>query len=1368
VLLGQQHPQRVNALFDTGASHSLINAARAHQLALPISSWSQSLVGVNRQPLRVVGRCTTSITIDTITLSWTFVIVDGLSFDMILGADALHALGARIDCAQHTIALHSVGRNDTVLSTSTLRSPAPTINTLTTGSGTPPPDAGGRPTPLAGTASSTGPRTPINWLVTAAEFTMPARSQAHVPVRTGASLDLQNHTVPLYARPHVDTRYRALAVESSHGVIAAHQLHHGASIAYRVLNPTNQDITIPKGYRLLAVDPLLSDTDLLSLDRHTVAALAPGYETAPHETPVPESEPHPATWSAAHRDDMIKSAIPDDHPHRDTLRPFLARVYGAFGTGSPHLPAANTIGHKITTTSDRPLRSQPRRLNPTREGILQEQIDSMLAAEVIEPSSSPWASEAVLIRKPDGSWRFCVDYRRLNSVTVGDVYALPRIDAILDRLGGHALFSTLDLQQGYWQIHMDPTDAAKTAFHGPRGLYQFKRMPFGLKNAPASFQRAMDLVLAGLVGVHCWVYIDDIIVASPSLEQHLRDLEVVLSRLQSAGFTVKLPKCTFAQTSLHFLGHVISRDGVQADHAKTEAIRAMPAPSDVPQLRAFLGGAGYFRRFIRDFGKIVAPLNQLLKPDHPFVWSTSCQQAFDTVKSALGSPPILAYPDWSRKFIVHTDASKSGLGLMLAQRDGNGVERAVLFDSRTLKNEERNYGISELEMAAVIWAFKKLRVYLLGKPFTLVTDHSAIKPILKTSKEDTLTSRLTRWALLAQEFDFDVVYRKGILHGNVDMLSRLPLSEDSSTSASSTAVAAVTRSHTRTNTQAAPPPSVPPPAPALPLTNPPSPPRPVETRPAPPAPAPAVPDAASDPTFSSIALWPNNTVDIATAQLEDPWCSQLIRFLTDGTVPRTSADASALTRHATDFHLHEGILYRGSDATDRTAARLAVPLRLRAEVLRCLHDDPTAGHQGVDRTLAWARDRYFWPSLSADVTLYCQSCTSCAQRNRPTTAPPGQLEPITSSMPWELVGIDLLTSLPTTTTGHQHILVLTDHFSKFVQLYALPNMEAKTIADKLLALSLLFGPPARLISDRGTQFLSHLVTAFRAIFQIQHSPTTAYHQQANGQTERFNATVTKMLTHFVNDDHTDWDLYLDAVASAYNASKHASTGVSPYKTLFGRDPILPVDRLLSALTIGPKSVRDYQHRLHDTLGRIHRLVQQHLATAHAAQERDYNARHRPVEYNVGDTVALHTPVTPVGLSHKLIGHWTLPHTVINRSGQNYTIVDTNKTERLVHVQRLKPAIARPKDLQPNTTTSTPTTTAPEEEAPLADGEYMVDKLVDRRLAASGKSYEYRVRWVGFGPDDDTWEPLKNLYPAVKKMARTLDHLLDNNNTRDGR
>ena len=302
---------------------------------------------------------------------------------------------------------------------------------------------------------------------------------------------------------------------------------------------------------------------------------------------------------------------------------------------------------------------------------ISQMIDDMLEKGIIHPSSGPWASPIVLVPKKDGQLHFCVDYRKLNSVTKKDQYPLPRIEDILDTLGGMRYFSTLDLASGYWQIEMSGEARQKSAFVTHRGLHEFVRMPFGLCNAPATFQRLMEIVLDDMLWKECFVYIDDVLVCSKTLEEHLAHLDGVFSRLRKANLRLK-PKCMFLCPKVQYLGHVISLEGVAPDPEKVEKVKNYPVPTNPTEVRQFLGLASYYRRFMKDFARIAKPLYSLTCKDVKFEWSRACRDAFEALKSLLVTAPVLAYPRFEEgvEFVVETDASTSGLGAVFSQKRG--------------------------------------------------------------------------------------------------------------------------------------------------------------------------------------------------------------------------------------------------------------------------------------------------------------------------------------------------------------------------------------------------------------------------------------------------------------------------------------------------------------------------------------------------------------------------------------------------------------------------------------------------------------------------------------------------------------------------
>ncbi|MEM7281681.1 MAG: reverse transcriptase family protein [Pseudomonadota bacterium] len=411
---------------------------------------------------------------------------------------------------------------------------------------------------------------------------------------------------------------------------------------------------------------------------------------------------------------------------KEQLLDLLVQNVDTFAFDDRDLGSCPLVQHEIVTGDAAPIRQRPYRVPMHQRQIIKQHIDEMLKADVIRPSISPWASPVVLVKKKDGKDRFWVDYRKLNNVTKKDVSPLPRIDEILDVLGRARFFSTLDLRAGYWQIPVAPQDREKTAFVTYEGMFEFNKLPFGLCNAPATFQRLMEIVLAGLNWLTCAVYMDDILVFSVSFEDHLRDVQNVINTIRSAGLKFKPEKCQFARASIKFLGHVVTPSGIRPDPEKLVAVRGMPDPKNKDEVRSFLGLASYYRRFVRDFAQIADPLHKLLKKNADFKWAEQHSNAVGTLKDKLLSAPILHYPDFSKLFTLFTDASGVGIGAVLAQ-DTDGQDHPIAYISRALKKSERNYPPIEWEALAVVWAIRQFRHYLYGRRFIVITDHAPLR-----------------------------------------------------------------------------------------------------------------------------------------------------------------------------------------------------------------------------------------------------------------------------------------------------------------------------------------------------------------------------------------------------------------------------------------------------------------------------------------------------------------------------------------------------------------------------------------------------------------------------------------------------------------
>lgn len=856
-----------------------------------------------------------------------------------------------------------------------------------------------------------------------------------------------------------------------------------------------------------------------------------------------------------------------DTEQQHQLQQFLSRWSHVFSSHDDDYGCTDVVTHAIPTGDAAPIRERYRPVPPTLYKEVRTLLQGMLKSGVIRESSSPWAAPIVLVQKKDGSLRFCVDYRKLNNVTRKDAFPLPRIEDSLTSLTQAMWYSTLDLASGYWQVRVDAQDREKTAFTTPFGLFEWDRMPFGLCNGPATFQRLMQRCLGGQLSESALVYLDDVILYSVDFAAHLHHLEEVFRALERYGLKLRPEKCHLFRTEVKFLGHRVSAEGVSPDPDKVSAVQEWTPPKTVRQVRSFLGFVGYYRRFIKDFSKIAKPLNELLqgtsrprgRGSPPIQWSSECEAAFQQLKQELVQAPILAYADFTQPFVVYTDASNRGLGAVLAQCQG-GVERVIAYASRSLHPAEKNdsnYSSFKLELLAMKWAVsEKFKDYLWGAKVTVITDNSPLVH-LQTAK---LGSVEQRWVAQLASFDYHIQYRPGKDHTNADVLSRLPSPGD-----------------------------------------------------APPAPAPPSPgeeellvgivEAPGAQSESPPASWgwdPGRWHDL---QGTDPDLIALRALLNAGALP-PAAERKALPQRRRQLlsqwkrlSLKQGVICRTvqDPHTQEPISQIVVPQGQITSLLEAYHNQ--AGHQGQERTISLLRKRFYWPQMEPSVEKFIQSCPRCILRKtKPDQKAP--LVPIVPQAPLHIVAMDFLT-LSRPTDRYQNILVITDLFTKFAWAVPTADQTALTTAKALWATVLQpFGCPEVIHSDQGPNFESALMHELCLMYGCRKTRTTPYHPQGNGGCERFNQTLLNLLGTLEIDQQARWVDYLPTLTHAYNNSVHSSTGYAPTYLMFGRHVRLPLDLLLGTdRGRGAENIPEWVGQHQERLQYAYRKVSEHLGAA---------------------------------------------------------------------------------------------------------------------------------------------------------------------------
>jgi len=943
---------------------------------------------------------------------------------------------------------------------------------------------------------------------------------------------------------------------------------------------------------------------------------------------------------------------------KEKLYCFLGENRDVFAKDLSELGQSDLQSHTIITKDENPISSGPYRLNPTMRKHVDKALEEMLDYGIIEESNSPYHSPIVLVQKkgsPD--YRFCVDFRALNRNTVPVSFPIPMVAEVFDTVADSQaeIFSCLDLRSGFWQVPLDPATKHKSAFITHRGVFQFNRLPFGLSNSPKSFQSLMAKVLKGMNFKAALVYIDDVLIFSKNFNQHLEHLEQLFSNLRQANLKLHPAKCTFASSSVKYLGHIISKDGVRVSPENTDKIRSFPEPTNAKQVKSFLGMANYYRRFIKDYAKIASPLNALLRKNQAFQWSNECQQAFDTLKIKLTTAPILAYPRFDMPFILTTDASDLSIAFMLSQNQ-DGKEFAIAYGGRSLRGTELKWHITDKEALALVEGVQTYKHYLASQHFTVFTDNVSVKYLQKIRD---CNGRLGRWSLLLQAYDFEIKHKPGDKNPT-DFLSR-QIYDNSQPAVSTQLIDHVSMLDT----------------------------------------------AASQKQYSQITfVYDGEIEDTVVASLDEPVVPEpeiqrpdlanlqhqcpdffdIYNYKLNNIVPDDPFSARTIVAEAYNYELEEGILNhfysrrcKNVPKEERLVKQVAVPKVLRDDVLKSYHDCVAGGgHQGFERTYAALRNKYFWPSMYSDIKLYIQSCEVCQRSKRDFHARPPPLHPQPVEDVMSRWHMDILSGLPTTKDKYKHILLVVDSCSKWCEAFPLRTQEATEVASVLYKeIFTRFGAPRTLITDRAQNFTSKLIKALCELFSVTKHLTSSYHPQTNGAVERMNSVVLQALRVYTKNQQDDWPELLPGIMMAYRATPATqSTDMSPYFMLFGREMRLPIDTALVPKDHLSQGHKEFLTSMLHNLEKARQMAAKNIQDAQQKYKRQHDKRAQLPDFRPAQRVWLYCTKVPIGKAPKLHRKWVGPY-YITQVGPNHTFklrhCGTNKeVKSLVNARRLKP------------------------------------------------------------------------------------------------
>ena len=1003
------------------------------------------------------------------------------------------------------------------------------------------------------------------------------------------------------------------------------------------------------------------------------------------------------------RNTTLLNILTKDIPQN--VKPELSKLCSdfaeVFALESDKMTVNNFYTQHIRTVDKEPVYIKNYRIPHTQKVEANRQVNLFLKNNLIEHSTSNYNSPIIIVpKKEKGKWRMCIDYRLVNKKIVADKFPLPRIDEILDGLGRARYFSVLDLFQGFHQIPLDEESRDLTSFSTDTGSFRWKVLPFGLNIAPNSFARMMSIAFSGLTPTHCFLYMDDLIVTGTSERHHLDNLKSVFKALKKYNLKLNPYKCKFFRPEVTYLGHRCTQNGVLPDNSKIDTMINYPIPTDKDSVKRFVAFANYYRKFIKNFASIAAPLNKLTRKNSKFEWTNECTNSFNFLKNNLISPPILQYPDFSQKFIITVDASKYGTGAILSQLHDN-EDLPIAYASKSFTKGESNKPTIEQELIAIHFAIKHFRPYIYGTNFLVKSDH---RPLVYLFGLKDPSSKLTRIRLDLEEYNFTVEHIKGKDNVGADALSRmsninnsLSIDDLKNLHKETKYVRVLTRSMKNKN-----------------LIN--------ESA-----------EINENPTKINENMQNNENANSAhNINIYEELGSfnynkipkiKFTRFKNDNN-PRIeivvyfrnkiltqlntsnliineklslATILSQLENTANKFNLEKmhiqlnDIIFDkipieefknvGNKVLQKLKIVLTKPVQIvsnedeKLAILKQYHDNPIeGGHSGQKRLYAKIRTKYYWKNMSKTIQNYVRQCNEC-QINKTQKHTKEELTITkTPQKPFDIVTIDTIGPLLPSDQGNKYAVTLICNLTKYLITVAVSNKESKTIAKAIFDKFILtYGPMRQILTDSGTEYKNQTLTELCNILQINLIHSTPHHHETVGTVERNHRTLNEYLRTYLNENRTNWEECMKYFTYCYNITSNSSLNLkfTPYELVFGK---IPNDlNIFMNNKIDPLyNVDNYAKELKYRLQIAHTIAKELINISKEKSKKHYDKRVKPIELKIGDKILV---TNEEGHKHEKL--YLGPYTITKIIDNNVEILDENKIKTtIVHKNRVKKYISK--------------------------------------------------------------------------------------------